>query len=46
MGCSVYINQSLKSGLYYIGSSINPTDRLTEHNSGRVKVTKNMKPGF
>lgn len=44
MKCSVYINQSIKSGRYYIGTSIKPFNRLAEHNSGKVKATRNMRP--
>ncbi|MFA4871993.1 MAG: GIY-YIG nuclease family protein [Patescibacteria group bacterium] len=37
----VYIIQSIKSGLFYIGSSENPVKRLEQHNSGLVVATKN-----
>jgi len=44
MECFVYIIQSVKNGIYYIGSSINPTSRLAEHNQGKVKATKGKGP--
>ena len=40
----VYIIQSLKNGMYYIGSSKNPIKRLAEHNTGKVRATKNKGP--
>jgi putative endonuclease len=40
----VYFLQSLKNGHYYIGSSSNPFDRLAEHNSGKTKSTKLLRP--
>jgi len=37
----LYILKSLKTGKYYIGSSINPEKRLVElHNKKKVKATK------
>lgn len=36
----IYIIQSDKNGTYYIGSSANPTSRLTEHNTGKKQPTK------
>lgn len=44
MSCFVYINQSLKSGRYYIGCSVDPIRRLSEHNTGKVKATSKMIP--
>ncbi|TAN32679.1 GIY-YIG nuclease family protein [Patescibacteria group bacterium] len=43
-GFYVYILQSLKSGMYYIGSSNNPENRLIEHNNGETPSTKNKGP--
>ncbi len=40
----VYIIQSIKLKIYYIGSSTNPEHRLKEHNTGRVKATKDKGP--
>ncbi len=40
----VYILQSQTYGIYYIGSSINPYKRLSEHNSGKTTSTKNKGP--
>ncbi|OGF69428.1 hypothetical protein A3H65_04280 [Candidatus Giovannonibacteria bacterium RIFCSPLOWO2_02_FULL_45_14] len=40
----VYILQSLKNGFYYTGSTDNIENRLTIHNKGWVKATKNMRP--
>ena len=40
----VYILESQKNKTYYIGSTNNLERRLDEHNSGKVKYTKNLKP--
>ena len=40
----VYIIQSAKNGYYYIGSTDNLERRLTQHNKGLVKATKNLRP--
>ncbi|MCX6746387.1 MAG: GIY-YIG nuclease family protein [Candidatus Parcubacteria bacterium] len=40
----VYIIQSQTSNNYYTGSSENPTKRLSEHNRGKVKSTRNKGP--
>ena len=44
MYCYVYIIYSIRYNFYYIGSSFNPTERLKEHNGGKVKSTKNKGP--
>jgi len=40
----VYILKSLSKGRYYIGYSEFPEHRLAEHNSGKVKSTRNLRP--
>ncbi|MCF7848492.1 MAG: GIY-YIG nuclease family protein [Kiritimatiellales bacterium] len=40
----VYILQSETSGRYYIGSTNSPDRRLTQHNNGSVKATRNQGP--
>lgn len=40
----VYILQSQKNKRYYIGSTINVNRRLHEHNIGKVKATKYLRP--
>jgi len=40
----VYILQSEKSGLYYIGHTEDIDARLQRHNTGKVKATKNKGP--
>lgn len=40
----VYILQSQKRKLYYIGSTNNLQKRLNQHNSGRVRSTKSLLP--
>lgn len=40
----VYILQSDKTGKFYVGSTGNLEDRITRHNSGRSKATKNGIP--
>ncbi|PIZ66550.1 excinuclease ABC subunit C [Candidatus Roizmanbacteria bacterium CG_4_9_14_0_2_um_filter_39_13] len=42
--CYVYILQSIKTGSYYIGSTINTENRLEKHNKGYVASTKNGRP--
>ena len=44
MGFVTYIIQSQKSGRYYIGHIQDITIRLTCHNCGKVKATKNKGP--
>jgi putative endonuclease len=44
MKCSVYIIQSLRNNSFYIGSAVNPTKRLKDHNLGRTIYTKNNRP--
>ena len=41
---TVYILRSEKDGKRYIGLTSNLERRLTEHNSGKVKSTRNRKP--
>ena len=41
---TVYIIQSLKNRMRYIGQTINLTKRLEEHNRGRNKSTRNKGP--
>lgn len=40
----VYILKSETSGRYYAGYSEEPDRRITEHNSGKVKSTRNFRP--
>lgn len=40
----MYFLQSLKNQRYYIGSTINLTNRFSEHEKGLVKTTKNLRP--
>jgi putative endonuclease len=40
----VYILKSEATGRYYIGYSEDPDRRLFEHNSGKVKSTRNYRP--
>ena len=40
----VYILESLSHGNRYIGSTQNISNRLNEHNSGKVRYTKGRKP--
>jgi putative endonuclease len=39
-----YILKSLKNGFIYVGSTENIDNRLSKHNSGKVKSTKAYKP--
>ncbi len=39
-----YIIKSLKNGKYYIGSTNNIERRVSEHNTGHSKYTKNKGP--
>jgi putative endonuclease len=41
-----YILISSKSGNYYFGHCQNLSIRLSQHNSGKVKSTKNRRPWF
>jgi len=41
---SVYIIKSNKFDWYYVGVSKDPSDRLTFHNSGKVRSTKARRP--
>ena len=40
----VYVLRSEPTGRYYIGYSQFPDQRLAEHNSGKVKSTRNFRP--
>jgi putative endonuclease len=40
----VYILTSFKNGRFYIGSTGDIDKRLKDHNSGKVKATRNFKP--
>jgi len=40
----VYILKSLKNGRYYIGSTRDLKKREKEHNWGKIKSTKRLKP--
>ena len=40
----LYILRSTRSGRYYIGSCLDPVRRLREHNTGRVRATRNEGP--
>jgi putative endonuclease len=40
----VYILQAESSGRFYIGYSESPERRLSEHNAGKVKSTRNFRP--
>ncbi len=40
----LYILESERDGTYYIGSTSNLADRITRHNEGRSKFTKNRIP--
>ena len=40
----VYVLHSEKSGRYYIGSSKNVEQRLTQHNSGMMRSTSPHRP--
>jgi putative endonuclease len=40
----VYVLLSERNGRFYIGSSGNPEARLDDHNQGRVKATRHLRP--
>ena len=40
----LYILESEKDGRYYIGSTNNLERRLAEHNSGKTRSIKNLRP--
>ena len=40
----IYVLQSLKNNRYYIGSTNEMNRRLTQHNRGYVRATRNIKP--
>jgi putative endonuclease len=44
MSFTVYIIKSLKDGRNYIGSTSNFQRRFADHNTGKVKSTKNRLP--
>lgn len=44
MKAYLYILQSLKNNSYYVGSTTNINQRLSFHNNGYVKSTKNKRP--
>jgi len=41
---SVYVIRSERNGRYYIGFSSRTEARLAEHNAGRVKATRYLRP--
>ena len=42
---SVYVLRSLKTGKKYVGSTAwSPTERLAEHNAGKVPWTRSHRP--
>lgn len=40
----LYILRSVKSGRYYLGSTIDPGGRLVHHNAGRTRATRGKGP--
>jgi len=40
----LYILRSAKSGRYYVGSTVDPDRRLSQHNSNAVSATRNRGP--
>jgi putative endonuclease len=40
----VYIIESLDSGIWYVGLSVDPEARLKQHNQGKSKFTKGHIP--
>ena len=40
----VYILRSIKKGNYYVGSTHDLDKRFKEHNAGKTKSTKGLKP--
>ena len=41
---TVYVLKSLKNGTHYVGSTDDLERRLREHNSGKSKYTRNVRP--
>jgi len=44
IGWYVYVIQSQRGKIRYKGMSRNPSDRLKNHNAGKVRPTKNYRP--
>ena len=44
MSYSVYILRSERNGRYYTGYSADPIRRLQDHNDGKVKATRYVRP--
>ena len=40
----VYLLESQKTGIWYVGLSANPEERLVQHNRGKSKFTKGHIP--
>ena len=40
----IYVIESEKSGIWYVGLSLNPESRLKEHNNGKSKFTSGHIP--
>jgi len=40
----VYVLESRRTGRYYIGSTHDVEKRLAQHNAGRTKSTRNLRP--
>ncbi len=40
----VYLLESQKTGIWYVGMSANPEERLVQHNRGKSKFTKGHIP--
>ena len=44
MNIKVYVLKSKSSGIYYVGMSKDVNHRLKEHNAGKTKFTKGLRP--